>query len=140
MPNALGLDDPPPLALPRLGRVARLPLEVLGPARGFGAHPRFAHQAAGALLQPRVAWHAHDVFDLRGLEEREHPHPTAPGSWATETPRASAESRAATGHRPRGWLAHCRVAARRRRHTARPPRRTSPWPRRADSTTCRSGH
>src|SRR5713101_2587978 len=42
MPDHLGLDDDPPLALPRFGRVPRLPVEVLRPAGGSRAHPGLA--------------------------------------------------------------------------------------------------
>src|SRR5437879_8460654 len=73
IPHDLGLDDRPSLALPRPGRVARLAVEVLGPARGSGAYASLAQQAAGAFLQPRVALHVLEVLDRIGLQAGEPP-------------------------------------------------------------------
>jgi hypothetical protein len=54
MPHDLGLDDDPPLALPRPGRVARLPEQVRGGAGGLRQHPGAAHQAPARLSRRRL--------------------------------------------------------------------------------------
>jgi hypothetical protein len=71
MPHDLGLDDDAPFARPLLGGIPRLAVQMRRLPRLARAHPRPAHQPPRALLQARVARHAHDVLDLLAFQEGE---------------------------------------------------------------------